>query len=235
MMKTTDFIWNAAGQKRIEKLTKYLWIDRQCCFCGEKRIGDKGNRDTVMYAKNDVFGDSFANWGLLKAPYSEWICGACAFCLTREIRLSSFVATESQLIKFKKGEIEYYIFNPPDPPFAMAITYSYKKHLAIRARISMSKENYHIRIEEKECWFAPAKLKPLYDVMLKLYAIPESEKGKAQPRTWFTKAEMLTGNYRLGRIMAYGRDNLYTDEAMLKPYRGQIAFELLVYALNLEL
>mgnify|MGYP001612724581 FL=1 len=229
-MKPTEFIWNAGGKKKIEKIKPYIWMGRQCCFCGEVR----NSRHDIIYRRDDVLSSAFNNWDCLQNAGSEWICNACAWCFCKHLRCSSLIVTENEIGKIKREDVAATLFSPPKPPFVLMITYSFKKHNAIRARISLSQKNYHIRIEDKECWFDVDVWKPVFENMQTLYSVMDSEKEKKEPKTWFTKKEILTGAYQINRVMSFGREKLFEIDAKLKQYRGQVAYELLVYALNVK-
>lgn len=210
-MNTTEFIWQSAGHSLWEGIEDVKGV---CCFCGKQIKQGKKIKDCV----SSIFG----NWDLFKYSHLEWCCPACVYCLREsKLRTSNWIATGEKLIYFKRENIAETIFNPPNPPFVIAITESFKKHLAIKARINYSQKRFWITMENMGMWFEPDKWRGIFEIMKEL---AEGE---------FSKTEIRSGEYQARRIQNYGIEKWEKQEELLKPVRRQPVFKLLVFAINL--
>ena len=195
-----------------------------CCLCGAA---------DAKYDRKPFIKEGFTNLDRLMAPNSPAICDACAymFVLPR-LRQSSWLATASEMVWLKREDIWDVLWTPPRPPFAVYVTTSYKKHGSFKTRVNHSHQSYYIQFEETGITFRREQLRRVADTMEMLYSVPAEEESKANPISFFTKDEILSGRYNQGRIRRYGIVAFVEAEAILRAARGAPPFGLLVYALN---
>jgi len=208
-MYPTELIYQAAGSPavKIEPTNSF------CAVCG-KEISEG-------VPTKKVVSSSFTDWNILVDMTASHICKACTWCIKEpKMRRSQYIATEHELIYFKRDDIEKYLFNPPEPPFVFFITSSYKKHGSFRARMNDSQKLFYIQFEDRQILFSPNKYRNLFELMKKMYLV-------------FNKTQEIgKGDYIQKRVFEYGLKQWQQDEAILKQYRGSQVFELLLYALN---
>lgn len=219
-MTPQQLIYQAMGRPPIEAAE----TSGSCCLCG---CAD-GRYDRKPFIK-----EGFTNLDRLIAPESPAICEPCAYMFVLpKLRQSSWVATAAEMSWLKREDIWGVLWNPPEPPFATYITTSYKKHGSFKSRVNHSHQSYYIQFEETGVTFRPQHLRRAADTMELLYSVPAQEETKANPISFFTKDEILSGRYNQGRIRRYGITAFVDAEAILRPARDTPAFGLLVFALN---
>lgn len=162
----------------------------KCIICGAETHGGIPSKA--------ICKDSYTDWAIHKAPEATHICPACAFTLMLNVESSrcgllryNFVA-EKQLHICNRAEMRDYLISPPEPPFVMVATVSQKKHLAIKSRMSYSKENFFCMLEE-EC--VPVNRQRAEEII----NICEALRGIG-----FTKDEIATGKIRYDKINEFG-------------------------------
>lgn len=205
----TDLIYHAAGSPIVETVL----ADGICAVCG-KQI-----RNGVPIKK--VVSNAFMDWNTLADMTASHVCAACTWCIKEpKMRRSQYIATENDLIFFKRDDIEKYLFYPPDTSFVLFVTASYKKHGSFRAQVNDSPKLFYIQFEDRQILFSPDKYRKLFGLMKRMY-------------TTFNKMQEIgKGNYIHKRVFEYGLEKWRKDEGILKRYRGSQVFELLLYALN---
>jgi hypothetical protein len=130
------------------------------------------------------------------------------------------MATGDRLVFFKRDDIEKYLSDPPEPPFVLFVTASYKKHGSFRAHVNQSRKLFYVQFEDRSILFSPSKYRDLFDLMKRMYAT-------------FNKTEEIgKGEYIQRRVQEYGIDAWKRDESIIMLHRGSMVFELLLYALN---
>lgn len=208
-MNPTELIYCAAGSPVVESVQ----VEGICAVCGREVS------EGVPIKK--VVSSSFTDWNILVDMTASHVCKACKWCIKEpKMRRSQYIATEGELIYFKRDDIGKYLFNPPEPPFVFFVTSSYKKHGSFRARVNDSRKLFYVQFEDKQILFSPNKYRELFELMKRMYLI-------------FNKVmEIGKGDYIHKRVFEYGLSNWKRDEAILQRYRGSQVFELLVYALN---
>lgn len=88
----------------------------RCVVCGRN----------TQYGYPVEFSDSFMNANLLQV--GEVLCEFCNTAVhMKSLRTSMWMVTPEQMRFFKRDEAKNIICNPPEPPFAIYITESYKK------------------------------------------------------------------------------------------------------------
>lgn len=225
----TQFIYDSLGRPQITGKPN----TGQCCMCGSDK-GEMGSKDFLK--------TSFTNWDVLKSPGSQSICYACAACMnTNALRKSSWIATGTELRYLKRGDVAGAIFGtdvrakdflPLQIPNAIYITTSYKKHGSFKTRINHMADKLYIQFEETGVLINREEAKKVLSIIELLYSIPECEEQKKQPKSFFTKDEILHGNYAMHRMRAFGIGELTEIETALKPHRGSPQFSLLIYIAN---
>lgn len=212
-MTATEHIWIAGGRLSLDKWP--IECSGKCVFCGQ--AVDCGLR------LKDAVSDNFNNWDLLSFNRSgeQMVCIPCAWCLSeRKLRVRNFIATESGIIYFSRKELAVNLFEVPyDPPLAICITRSYKKHNAIRAVLSGDDRIWRIREEDRIYDFDRFFWRPVFELLCEAYRI-------------FSKAELQSGHYHSSRLLKYGAERFASLEGTFAPLRGNPSFELLIYALN---
>ena len=198
---------------------------KSCALCGITNVPG--------FKKREVISSSFMDYDLLGA--GEYICQYCAACLGKGqprsewMRLTSFIASESQLLRLKREEIWQYIFKPPLPPFVFGVTYSHKKHISFKAPINLSCESYQIQTDEGSVKICPERIRALTEIIQKWYSICRDT--KTEP-TWFTKSDILYGCSNYKRIEEYGIMPYLEENQEIEPYRHTALLKLLVHILN---
>lgn len=181
-------------------------------------------------AKDYIKDARFTNFDELKNIQSDVICEYCSACMKEpKLRRSCYIAGEKQIIWLKKNDIENYVFdlgNIVTGRFVVCITESFKKHTSFKAVVNRDTSKYTITHENYKFAFDVPKMKKVYDVMNELYL-------------YFSKEELLTGDYNAFYIIQYIQDGhteeeFIQNENALKGVRGSKAFEFCVYMLNSE-
>lgn len=206
----THLIHQGAGYPEVENLET---APGRCAVCGSEIS------EGVPLKK--VVSDAFTNWDVLADATETHACKACAYCIRdRRTRQSCYVATKDSLVFFKRDDIEKYLFDPPEPPFVLFVTASYKKHGSFRAHVNQSRKLFYVQFEDRSVLFSPSKYKDVFNVMKRMYAT-------------FNKTEEIgKGEYIQRRVQEYGIAAWKRDESTIAQYRGSMVFELLLYALN---
>jgi len=208
-MNATELIYYAACSPAIDTEP----ADGICAVCG------RGISEGVPIKK--VVSSSFTDWNFLADMTASHVCAACTWCIKEpKMRRSQYIATENELIFFKREDIEAYLFDPPEPPFVFFVTSSYKKHGSFRARVNDSRHLFYIQFEDRQILFSPNKYRELFNTMKRVYTVFNKMK------------EIAKGDYIQKRVRDYGIQKWRKDEEILKQHRGSQVFELLLYALN---
>lgn len=196
-----------------------------CCLCG----APNGSLDRKPFVK-----DGFTNLDRLAAPDSPAICPPCAYIFVNpKLRQSSWIMTEERAIWLKREDIWHYLFDEcPAPPTVWYVTTSYKKHGSFKSRVNYSKACTYIQYEETGVSFRHDYWRPVADAVQLLYSVPKEDEGKANPRTFFTKDEILHDTFSQPHIRAFGVDEFMALSGLLRQYRPQPGFGLVVYAAN---
>lgn len=209
-------------------ISKFIDVDvgnkiGHCKMCGCKTEHGFDSKDYIKDTR-------FTNFDELKRIESDIICEHCAACMKEtKLRRSGYIADQEQLIFLKKNDIENYVFNLKDivkGDFVFCVTESFKKHTSFKAVVNKSTDRFTITHENYKFVFDVPRMKKVYDVLNALYL-------------YFSKEELLTGDYNAFYIMQYIQDGhseeeFTQNESVLKAVRGSKAFEFCVYMLNSE-
>ena len=214
------------------KLRKWQNIDSFCAFTGAPI--------TVGVKLSDVIKKTFTDQAFIRYP-SEYVSLEIAMLLETTVpaekgynclRNYSFLATEKELLLLKREDILSHILSPPRDFYYFCVTYSNKKHIAFKAIpnnyrvlvITTDKGNVRIDYDALDI-FLP--------IIQNWYTILPSETGKATPRTYFSKAQILGESIpNFNQIKAYGLDRFEEENNLLDKIRKSALFELIVFVLN---
>jgi hypothetical protein len=167
--------------------------------------------------------EAFTNWDRLREPGSKLACPACAACLaTPKLRWGSWVATTAGVRYLDRPAISEALFAPPEPPFVLYVTTSFKKHGFFKARLNLGRERFYVQFEELGVDFEPGRWMAAWEALWDLYS------------HGFSKRELLHGGYNQRKVRLFGRDDWWAYEERLRPWRVGPAFGLLVHALYRE-
>jgi len=183
-----------------------------CALCGQPRASEPLR-----------VSDAFTNWDRLRFPGSGLVCPACAWCLrTPELRRGSWIASMEGLRYLQRPVISEALFDPPEPPFALYVTSSFKKHGFFKARVNLGRSSFYVQFEEVGVQFEPARWTVIWEALWALYT------------AGFSKRELLRGDYNQRKIRVFGREAWWAFEELLRPRRQELAFGLLVHSLYRE-
>jgi len=169
--------------------------EQHCGFCGRVAPAQKAWK---------ALKNTFTNGDEL---HSEFICDACVFCLNDKRTRSSFVATRGEFRRLLRSEIWPTLLEPPEPPFALYLTVSGKKHGLFRQRLATSRDSYQVVAEELVGHFdrrsSARWMRHLIDLT----------------HAGVRRATLETGKYGSGDYIA-AMDMIRDLEPALKPVRG---------------
>lgn len=215
-MTNTELIYSGLATTSVDKVDiDTVDIETDCMMCGKPIT--KG----APYKK--VVSGNFTDWDICKNLDSQHICRECATVIkTRELRTHNFIASKGSLILFKKSDIEKYLFNLDEylvGEFVIGITRSFKKHSSFKCPVNRSTGKFFIQEEDKTYLFNARESEALYKSLWDAYL-------------YFTKDEILTGNYKMIGIQEFGIQRYMEYEQLFKKHRGSHYFDLLVYMLD---
>jgi len=113
-------------------------IKGRCVVCGV--LTDNGLKISVS--------DNFSGWGYFYA--GECFCPHCAaFFSDQTFRKRSWIATKSEFMFMKKGEILPYLLFPPEPPFFIYITKGGQRQgwLSALKYLNFSREHFFVSVD----------------------------------------------------------------------------------------
>lgn len=217
-MTNTEIIYSALLKANYEQVELELEkIDTRCMVCGKDiEEGVKNNK---------IVSGNFTDYDEFEYLEGTHICKECGTAIkTRDLRVNNFIADKDNIYIFKKKDLEKYLFNLSDyvkDEFVVGITRSFKKHNSFRCSVNYDTRRFYIREEDKEYLFDVDLAKILYDDLWEMYL-------------YFTKDEILTGEYSINRINEFGIDRFAKYEDKFRQYRKSHQFDLLVYMLDSE-
>lgn len=213
------------------KLTHVEDVDTVCAFTGMPI--------TKGIHKKYAIKDTFTDYDHLKY-HSDYIGLDVASTMAEiipgnkkdtSLRNYSFIANTFELKLLKNHDILHYIVNPLKPPFYFCISFNNKKHLAFKARLNYSENDYIVTTDAGECRIQKKELSQVLPVLYRWYTVmPGKEDTKAQP-TWFTKEEILKGVNNYKKIEQYG-ERFFEEDHFLQQYRGTMLLKVLTHCLT---
>lgn len=190
-------------------------LEGECLICGGKINGG-------VLAKK-MLSSNYTDWHLHKNPQSENICKYCVMTMMLNMEANrmgllrySFCAGETLEI-LNRQKLRDRLLNPPKPPFVMVCAVSQKKHLAIKSKISYSRENYICMLEEEPIQVNLQQATDMINVCEALRGIG------------FTKDEIANGIVRYDKIKQFRMDAFDKINRLLKPIRNTRLFALCLY------
>lgn len=147
------------------------------------------------------------------------------------LRNFSFICNDERLILLKNSEIVNYIKNPVDPPFVFCISFSNKKHLAIKSKINHSKNRYVVTTDAGDCIIDEKEVDYILPVIQNWYTVVAEKKDTQSQPTFFTKEEILNGSNNYKRIEDYP-GHYFVENQLIEKYRGTMLLKVLVHCLT---
>lgn len=196
-----------------------------CAFCGVR----EGN-----IKRSSVRSVGFIDSSVIRKGDSQVACRPCYAMSNYSLRTCSWIASKGGLLLFRREDLAAVIFmhSEIETPFVFYVTTSQKKLGQIKVQLNSDYRRYKLLFEEIHLDICPDELRPLWDVLSLMYSYPVEEEEKAQPKTFFTKVELVTGNYQMNRIRQFGLDDWRTAEAFISQWRGSGQMSLLIYILT---
>lgn len=120
-----------------------------CGFCGGV---------APARASESVLKENFTNRDELISP---WVCWACEACLNAaETRSSHLVTRDGQFRRIERREVWPMLLAPPEPPFALYLTLSGKKHGLFRQSVAESRVAFRLQCEDLSGWYVVDRCSP---------------------------------------------------------------------------
>lgn len=203
-----------------------------------------GNQITHGYPVSWLISDVFTDYEYMKHS-SGYVCEDIALIIKEVIpngrgkfnslRNYSFYADENELRLLKREEILDLLLGIPASPFAIAVTYSNKKHLSFKCKLQADPNHFVVTTDKGEVAFDRRKVDEVLHILRRWYAIiPEKATTSAQP-TYFSKDDILYGNPAYQKIATYGLDRFEEENNVLERFRNTQLLELLTFTLNKQL
>lgn len=226
----------------MELITKHLSRKNLKCKVYEKEticaFSGKEIKEGVLLV--DLISDVFTDFEYVKYP-SNYVSIEYAMLIAdvvkgktrnNSLRNYSYLATDNELRFLKREDFMELLFNIPETPFRIALSYNFKKHTTYKTVLNTLKEDYTITTDLYNVRFSKAHVEKFLPVIQEWYtAIPEKSKTVAQP-TWFTKQEIMTGVVGYHKTQPYGLEKFEEQNNFLLPFRNTHIFELIVHILN---
>ena len=184
--------------------------DALCWLCG-------GATNGIGRRHKDVIRKTFTNTPHARATNSTHLCAGCGWMLAqRLIRGFSLLLLDGQFFHPSKPTIRDLLLEPPKVyPWLLSIAVSGKKHISFLSKVNWSGKNLAVLYEQTPVYIGTG----LEEIRL----VEHLYNGE------FTKAEILSGEYRQDRIKKFGLKEWCDAEEKIKPLRGSRVLELAVY------
>lgn len=169
----------------------------------------------------DIIKDGFTAIDVLQGTQSDIVCPACVY--TKEqpsVRTQHYVVTPHSWRYLKREEIGSVLLEPPEPPFAIVIQVSHKKHTWLQAKVNGSRERFWVSLEESPVLLDRRQFIQAYSTVENLYQMG------------FSKEEIRSGRYAYNRIERVGLTQWSDMEKSVKPLRGSMLLELAIICVN---
>ena len=147
------------------------------------------------------------------------------------IRNYSFFCNENELTFLKREDLENILFMQKDTPFVLAITFSFKKHIAFKTTLNYSSNIYRITTDKGDVIVDMNNVKSIYPILQNWYTVVAGKEAIATKPTYFSKNDMLFGSTNFTKIDGYNGD-YFKENREIEKYRGSLFLELLVHILN---
>lgn len=209
-------------------------IDTVCAFTGE--------RITEGIKKKDAIGANFTDFAYVKHE-SDYVSLDFVLC-TKDIikkitddgeekvsglRNFSFIATETELRFLKREEILDALLSINQTPFVVCVTEGGKKHITFKADVNFDTGKFIVAMDSGSVFWDRTVIDAILPIVKRWYSlIPE----RKQEATWFTKAEILSGDASIKKINDYGIDKYIEESNILRPYFNSQLMRLLTFVIN---
>ena len=207
-------------------------IETVCAFTGE--------RVSEAIKISDLVSDVFTDWAYVRHN-SGYVSLDMAMCIgdvvpgkTRNnaLRNYSYFACHSKMLFLGRQDVLELLFNIPQTPFRLAVSYNNKKHTSYKTELNTSSIRFVITTDLYNVVFDRTHVEKFLPIIQSWYTIiPEKATTAAQP-TFFTKEEILHGNGPYHKQIVYGIDRFEAENEFLKPFRNTQIFELITHLLN---
>jgi CRISPR type IV-associated protein Csf1 len=151
-----------------------------CAFCGSPiKQGDI----TAPFAVGESFMDDLS----LAARGSPIICGYCSSLTSAEaLRLTSHgVFHLNGVMPFRKwADVAHALLNPPEPPFVAVFATANNQHMAWRAPVNLSRDQFRVRVGLRDLLIRPHVLRRAIGACAEIASfmgIEATEKSLAHP------------------------------------------------------
>lgn len=193
-MNAIDFIGNSFRTDFLQEHIKPC--NTICAFTG------KEIKEGVAIKK--AIADTFTDQHYIRFN-SEYISVNAAKCIMgvfpsngdrlNALRAYSFIATQNNLRILKQNELQELMYNLPQEPFALCVTYSNKKHIAFKAHVNFDDADFYIDTDVQSFIANRVELLNLLNIARRWYSVIPAKAEKAEKPTWFTKAEISGESY----------------------------------------
>lgn len=212
-------------------------INEICSFTGEKIDRGVRNKDLIKKTFSDKqyirYKSEYTSVDVALLIEEVFLKEKEGKLIRNALRSFSFLATEKELIFLDKSKfIANHLFNLPNEPFFLCITYSHKKHIAYKASLNYSNTEFIVTTDEGDVLVNLVKAKEILLCISKWYTVTPETQGKSQEATYFTKDEIRFANPPTHKIVRYGI-NLYKQEnEQIQAFRNTAIFNFLVNLLQ---
>lgn len=233
-MNSINFISKHLKEKYLSnlKLEVHKDINEICAFTGDKI--------SEGIKKKDFISSTFTDFEYLKFN-SEWVSLDIALCMEYiipndkgtliSLRFKSFYVSEKELRFLNRDDLEELIFNIPDSPFIIAVSFGFKKHISFKSKINFSKDKFIVSTDKGLVEIDKNKIDELYQIMKKWYTIVEGKEETSQQPTYFTKDDILNGCSNYMKIEQYG-NKYFIENDYIQKFRNTFLLEFLCHILN---
>jgi len=193
----------------------------KCVFCGKE--AEKNLKKVIKKTFTDL--EYLQN--------GNGVCEACRFCLDDKnaIRKKSAVYHLGGVLKFTALELEDIVFNLDKynicPPFFFAVSYSKKKHMFYKGKLSYNIKKFYIQTDDIGFEFDVEEYKEVFKLIKTLYT-----KIKGKKQTYFTKGEIMSLDPPIHKIKQFDAEEFFKIKQKLQKYHKSPAYEMLVYAVR---
>ena len=232
-MNNIKFIANQL-QKYKNNLPKKVYknIDSVCAFTGEKI------KEGIL--KKDFISSTFTDFEYIKYP-SDYVGLDIALCMDYiipnennkliSLRFKSFYCSDKEIKFLKREDLEDLVFNIPNFPFILCVSFGFKKHISYKSKINYSTNKFIINTDKGILDIDLYKIKELYGIIKEWYTILKGKENTTQQPTYFTKDDILYGCKNYNKIQGYG-DSYFIENSYIEQYRNTFLLQFLVHILN---
>lgn len=181
-----------------------------------------GSVEPPFYPRKMVIKPTFNNLDEMADPTGDAVCAPCSWCMSNKehknrniLRMHHFLATEHSLEWIDKSDFFAVLFDPPDPPFVLAYTFTHKKHHWLFSPVNYTNDVIRIGTDERTLQVTPAQDRDYFTLMQEFYY-------------YFNKTEIETRQFPMSKIWKAEIDDIFFYEQMeqLEQRAGESIFPL---------